>query len=231
MNPVGNGKLRHQLTAQRSKNGISISELSDNLMKLSTRTADQDHGLNATYSSQYQSSTTSFSQQEGNMADPRLAKSSGCLAKGDRKAERKLVSKKITARKTELNFYESQLAKLCSLSVNPDGPLEFQAWANKAARKLTVLKIAEASYGEVYRLRPKHGTGTETKDCHSVVKVIAIQPFRMPKNSKLKKSQMSPIHEIISEVEIMDRMADIPGFVVFKGTLYFGFSCVLAYTD
>ncbi|KAH0553095.1 hypothetical protein GP486_006714 [Trichoglossum hirsutum] len=216
---LGNGNLCRQLTAQRFKSGITISELSGDFMKLSTNTADRDHNVNVNvaYSSQHQSTATGFSQQEGNLAHPELAKGSGCLVKGTGKAEGKPASKKISVRDIEHNFYKSQLAKLCSLSVNPDGPLEFQAWASEAARKLTVTKIAEASYGEVYRLRPKHGTGAEAKDCHSVVKVVAIQPFRMPKNSKLKKSQMSPVNEIISEVEIMDRMADIPGFVVFKG--------------
>ncbi|KAH0538291.1 hypothetical protein FGG08_005111 [Glutinoglossum americanum] len=213
--PIGYSKSFRQVT-RRFKDAARVNELNGGLLRPSTSTAYRDQSYRDAYPLRCQLSATAISQQKGNTNNPVLAKDER-LAKDIGKPKKKPALKKISTRDKELNSYENQLAKLCSLSINPNGPLEFQAWANIASQKLTVLKIAEASYGEVYRLQSKCEKEIEAEDRHSVVKVIAIQPFRMPKNSKLKKSQLSPISEIISEVGIMDRMADIPGFVVFKG--------------
>jgi hypothetical protein len=67
-------------------------------------------------------------------------------------------------------------------------------------------KIAESSYAEVYKVANEEGT--------SVLKVMALKP---PKGPGSQRETAVTVESVVSEVLIMDMMAEIPGFLEFKG--------------
>ncbi|KAI9795872.1 MAG: hypothetical protein M1835_005068 [Candelina submexicana] len=97
--------------------------------------------------------------------------------------------------------------------------LDFQPWANKASKRFTVTKIAEASYGEVYRLS---SISSKTKSSESVFKIIPLQPPPLPcdlkpRGKKRNRAFMSTISSVTSELSLLRRMSPIPGFTSFRG--------------
>ncbi|KAI9792185.1 MAG: hypothetical protein M1816_002725 [Peltula sp. TS41687] len=86
------------------------------------------------------------------------------------------------------------------------GPGDFQQWANELTALLTIEKIAEASYGEVYRVN-----GTERAH-ESVLKVIPLKPLVEGRSKKLDTFQMSSVEDVLTEARTLTRMTVIPGF-------------------
>ncbi|KAI9837790.1 MAG: hypothetical protein M1819_006724 [Sarea resinae] len=123
-----------------------------------------------------------------------------------------------------LTAHTQPLLDLSSDPADSTGPLEFQVWADEIAQNFTVDKIAEASYGEVYRLKfsdPKSGWDVSDE---SVLKIIALKPPEdgVPQSSKNKKKNnkvaafMSEVADVVSEVELLRRMSPVPGFTNFR---------------
>ncbi len=97
--------------------------------------------------------------------------------------------------------------------------INFHTWANKASKRFSVTKIAEASYGEVYRLSSK---SSKTKSSESVFKIIPLQPppllpGQRSRGKKRNLSYMSTISSVTSEISLLRRMSPIPGFTSFRG--------------
>ncbi|TVY40676.1 putative serine/threonine-protein kinase haspin-like protein [Lachnellula subtilissima] len=81
------------------------------------------------------------------------------------------------------------------------------SWADLLPPDCTVIKIAEASYAEVYRITIPSG---ET----SIIKVMRIQS---PCDPASRASDTAiRVENIVSEVRIMNTLTELPGFVRFK---------------
>lgn len=90
-------------------------------------------------------------------------------------------------------------------SGNPDHGLSIQSWHNLIDPKWPLSKIAESSYAEVYKVSNKHGT--------SILKIMSLKP---PKGPGSQRETSIPVETVLSEVIIMNTMADLNGFVEFK---------------
>jgi len=77
---------------------------------------------------------------------------------------------------SEIIAHAQPLLTLCNDSHTQSSPLCFQAWADSLSPYFEVKKIAEASYGEVFRLALLPTVGTNfTKADESVLKLIALR--------------------------------------------------------
>lgn len=117
------------------------------------------------------------------------------------------------------NIYTKHLSSLLSLSSNP--LTSFTAWADQLSSHFAVTKIAEASYGEVYRLALLSSKSLLTKADESVLKIIALKPppaakKKMSKTAKKRTEMMSSPEDVASEVRLMQQMTCIPGFTNFR---------------
>lgn len=90
----------------------------------------------------------------------------------------------------------------------------FTSWGDAMQEHFDIEKIAEATYGEVYRLKLNHSHPTLSSNDESVLKVIALQS---PTSALLHhESTMSTTDSVINEVQLLQRMTLIPGFVNFR---------------
>ncbi|TVY58509.1 putative serine/threonine-protein kinase haspin-like protein, partial [Lachnellula suecica] len=87
--------------------------------------------------------------------------------------------------------------------------LTCHSWADMLPETCTVVKIAEASYAEVYRITVPTG---ET----SIIKMMRIQSPHDPSSSESVCDTAIQVQNIISEVRIMNALTELPGFVRFK---------------
>ena len=118
--------------------------------------------------------------------------------------------------------YSEHCASLLELSLH--SMTVFSEWVNQLSSHFSITKIAEASFGEVYRLSLlEQIPGLSSKD-ESVFKVIALQPpaSTLPIEKKkrdvaLKKVEcMSKPDDVANEVKLLQRMSSIPGFTNFR---------------
>lgn len=120
--------------------------------------------------------------------------------------------------------YAVHTAPLLNLCGDPQGrnaPQPFQPWADSLDEHLDIIKIAEASYGEVYRLSPKDVQISIYKAEDSVVKIIALKPppdltSRRTKAQEKRVDGMSAVEDVAGETQLLQRMSDIPGFANFR---------------
>lgn len=123
--------------------------------------------------------------------------------------------------------YSQHCSSLLELTAYPVS--SFSEWANDLSEDFSLVKIAEASFGEVYRLslQPEAAEDTDlplSKNDESVLKVIALtQPTEtLPKSKRdheraLKKAEnMSKPDDVASELKLLQRLSDIPGFTNFR---------------
>ncbi|KAI9887137.1 MAG: hypothetical protein M1823_001044 [Watsoniomyces obsoletus] len=93
-------------------------------------------------------------------------------------------------------------------------PCNFQDWADGLDGLFDVEKIAEASYGEVYKLKLKDASTASTLGAasESVLKVIPLKPEIIPRSRKNQVEHMSPVEDVLVEARTLLRMSVIPGF-------------------
>ncbi|KAK8205136.1 hypothetical protein IWZ01DRAFT_513292 [Phyllosticta capitalensis] len=126
-------------------------------------------------------------------------------------------------------YHTRRLLRLCSDPEGRSAPRPFETWATSLEDEFNVLKIAEASYGEVYRLAHKEEIPGFSKSDESVIKMIALKPppetvKRPAGKRKTKKDQeleerienMSSVKSVLSEVKLLRRMSEVPGFTNFR---------------
>lgn len=92
-------------------------------------------------------------------------------------------------------------------------PLRVLTWDDVCPPGDTIIKIAEASYAEVYRVTNDRGT--------SIIKVIRLSSPIKPQTkaqvrSGLVDEEPHPKEDLQGELQISEWLADIPGFVVYK---------------
>jgi serine/threonine-protein kinase haspin len=117
------------------------------------------------------------------------------------------------------NVFTKHAASLLSLS-SQDLTL-FSAWSDQLSSHFTVTKIAEASFGEVYRLSLLKAHSALGKTDESVLKIIALKPptstkRKMSKAAKKRTEMMSDPEDVAAEVRLMQRMTCTPGFTNFR---------------
>jgi len=123
----------------------------------------------------------------------------------------------------ELLDYAKPLLSLCNDTSGSSAPTPFQAWSDSLAEYFQIIKIAEASYGEVYRLSLKKARSGFGKGDESVLKLIALKPphtskplASMTATQKEKIAGMSELADVASEVRLLQRMSPVPGFTNFR---------------
>ncbi|KAI7474018.1 hypothetical protein KC357_g5377 [Hortaea werneckii] len=122
----------------------------------------------------------------------------------------------------ETDAYTHHTCELLDLSAH--GLTSFTYWSQQISTHFHLTKIAEASFGEVYRLSLLSQLPGFSRADESVFKVIALTPPEMtlPKGKKdrkaaLKKAEaMSKPADVASEVKLLQRMSSIPGFTNFR---------------
>ncbi|GAB1728986.1 hypothetical protein NU195Hw_g3296t1 [Hortaea werneckii] len=110
------------------------------------------------------------------------------------------------------------------LNLSAHGLTSFTSWSQQISAHFDLTKIAEASFGEVYRLSLLSQLPGFSRADESVFKVIALTPpdMTLPKGKKdrkaaLKKAEaMSKPEDVASEVKLLQRMSSIPGFTNFR---------------
>ena len=107
------------------------------------------------------------------------------------------------------------MLELCAHKKHRESPAGFQEWSNLVHKNFEVEKIAEATFGEVYRLKMR-GDRAENLAEESIFKVVAIKPDKSTKKPKRKDVPMSAVEDIMGEVTTLQRMSEIPGFAVFR---------------
>ncbi|PHH75771.1 hypothetical protein CDD82_4290 [Ophiocordyceps australis] len=94
-----------------------------------------------------------------------------------------------------------------------DGSLRILKWDDVCPPKSKVVKIAEASFAEVYRISNEHGV--------SIIKVIRLaSPIKAQTSTQVKNGLVDEeprsAMDVQGELLISDWLADIPGFVMYK---------------
>ena len=119
------------------------------------------------------------------------------------------------------DIYQEHVADLLRHSYRPLTP--FKEWSDQLSSYFTVAKIAEASFGEVYRLSLQKQHATLRNADESVLKIIALKPpptnlkgQRLNKAAKKRIENMSDPADVASEVKLLQRMTCIPGFTNFR---------------
>lgn len=118
----------------------------------------------------------------------------------------------------------SPLLSLCSdnASSNPS-VTPFTTWSASLEPFFTIVKIAEASYGEVYRLCLKRSHPSFTSADESVLKILPLKPPPTAKKKsaaqKKREECMSGVASVVSEVRLLRRMSPVPGFTNFRGVV------------
>ncbi|KAI1372985.1 hypothetical protein F4677DRAFT_233264 [Hypoxylon crocopeplum] len=100
-----------------------------------------------------------------------------------------------------------------SVETESTGELQVLSWTEICPSGDKIVKIAEASYAEVYRVTNERGT--------SIIKVIRMES---PIKAQTKAQQKSGLvdeephseSDLVGELKISEWLADIPGFVVYK---------------
>lgn len=115
------------------------------------------------------------------------------------------------------------ITPLISLTSDQTLPILFQDWWTGFAPHVRISKIAEASYGEVYRLTLLAPNPILTSADESVFKVLVVKPDPRTENPKKKskaqeqrEEKMSEMASVESEVKLLKRMTEVPGFTNFR---------------
>ena len=110
------------------------------------------------------------------------------------------------------------------LSLSSHSMSMFSEWSNQLSSHFTITKIAEASFGEVYRLSLLEQISGFSASDESVFKIIALRPpnstlplEKRRRDAILKRTEnMSKPEDVTNEVRLLQRMSVIPGFTNFR---------------
>ncbi|CAK4034053.1 hypothetical protein DOTSEDRAFT_52281 [Lecanosticta acicola] len=118
--------------------------------------------------------------------------------------------------------YETHCQRLLDLSPHP--LTGFDTWSDQLSEHFAVTKIAEASFGEVYRLSLQEDISEFTSSDESVFKIIPLQApeSTLPQDkrrraaARKKAEGMTKPMDVATEVKLLQRMSAIPGFTNFR---------------
>lgn len=122
---------------------------------------------------------------------------------------------------TKANAYVRPILKEALSSIASQGIQKFSAWASRSATMFQVVKLAEGSYGEVYKLHLRDEASrppvSKSKLARlraygdGVFKVVPLCAQRGPRSKKF-----TSVAEIVSEVKLLKYLDPIPGFARFR---------------
>lgn len=100
----------------------------------------------------------------------------------------------------------------------------YEEWSEQIGEHFNITKIAEASFGEVYRLSLREQIPQLSRNDESVFKVIPLKPPEelLPKEARkrtvaLRRAEaMSSPEDVASEIKLLQRMTSVPGFTNFR---------------
>lgn len=119
---------------------------------------------------------------------------------------------------TPVDVHQAHVAKLLELSSQPI--LDFKEWSLQLSEHFSLSKIAEASYGEVYRLSFRQSTDGFARLQESVLKVVALTPpasiLATNKTARRRAEWQSQPDDVANEVRLLRHMTCIPGYTNFR---------------
>jgi serine/threonine-protein kinase haspin len=121
----------------------------------------------------------------------------------------------------KLNAYVGPVLHEALSSFSAQGVQKFNSWAARCERAFDPIKIAEGSYGEVYKLRLRDDISKSEISKSKLKKlraygegVFKIVPLRAQKGPGSKK--FTSIDEMAAEVKLLKLLDPIPGFARFR---------------
>lgn len=114
----------------------------------------------------------------------------------------------------KVNAYVRPILNEAVSSLAAQGVQKFRAWAARSERAFDTVKIAEGSYGEVFKLRLRDDAERRTKLRIYGEGVFKVVPLRAQQGAGSKK--FTRIDEIVAEVKLLKLMDPIPGFARFR---------------
>lgn len=119
------------------------------------------------------------------------------------------------------NEYVHRILDEATSQIAARGVQKFGSWAARSETAFDPVKIAEGSYGEVYKLRLKEDTCKRNMSKSRLAKlreygegVFKVVPLRAQKGVGSKK--FTTIDEIVAEVKLLKLLDPIPGFARFR---------------
>ncbi|KAB8264521.1 hypothetical protein BDV32DRAFT_160089 [Aspergillus pseudonomiae] len=151
-----------------------------------------------------------------------------CSAETERQGERRARRNKVPPRLSsgcvmddKVNAYVRRILNEALSPVAAQGVQKFGSWAARAGNLLEVVKIAEGSYGEVYKLRLREEMCKKEMSRSKLARlkaygdnVFKVVPLRAQRGPGSKK--FTSIEEIVSEVKMLKYLDPIPGFARFR---------------
>ncbi|GIK03353.1 hypothetical protein Aspvir_007422 [Aspergillus viridinutans] len=121
----------------------------------------------------------------------------------------------------KVNAYVRAVLDEAVSPIAAQGVQKFSSWAARAGNALEVVKLAEGSYGEVYKLRLREEVCMKEMSKSKLARlraygdgVFKVVPLRAQSGPGSKK--FTSIEEIVSEVKMLKYLDPIPGFARFR---------------
>ncbi|GFF37466.1 putative serine/threonine-protein kinase haspin homolog [Aspergillus udagawae] len=121
----------------------------------------------------------------------------------------------------KVNAYVRTVLDEAVSPIAAQGVQKFSSWAARAGNALEVVKLAEGSYGEVYKLRLREEVCMKEMSKSKLARlraygdgVFKVVPLRAQSGPGSKK--FTSIEEIVSEVKMLKYLDPIPGFARFR---------------
>jgi serine/threonine-protein kinase haspin len=121
----------------------------------------------------------------------------------------------------KVNAYVRAVLDEAVSPIAAQGVQKFSSWAARAGNALEVVKLAEGSYGEVYKLRLRAEFCMKEMSKSKLARlraygdgVFKVVPLRAQSGPGSKK--FTSIEEIVSEVKMLKYLDPIPGFARFR---------------
>ncbi|KAE8134793.1 hypothetical protein BDV38DRAFT_285564 [Aspergillus pseudotamarii] len=160
--------------------------------------------------------------------DQKRQEENKCSAESERQGERRARRNKVQPRLSsgcvmddKVNEYVRRILNEALSPVAAQGVQKFGSWAARAGNLLEVVKIAEGSYGEVYKLRLREEMCKKEMSRSKLARlkaygdnVFKVVPLRAQSGPGSKK--FTSIAEIVSEVKMLKYLDPIPGFARFR---------------
>ena len=119
------------------------------------------------------------------------------------------------------NEYARSILNEALSPIAAQGVQKFGSWAARGGNMLQVVKLAEGSYGEVYKMRLREEVCKQEMSKSKLAKlraygdgVFKVVPLRAVKGLGSKK--FTSVDEIVSEVKMLKYLDPIPGFARFR---------------
>lgn len=121
----------------------------------------------------------------------------------------------------EANEYAGRILNEAQSPIAAQGVQKFSSWAARGGNMLQVVKIAEGSYGEVYKMRLREEVCKQEMSKSKLARlraygdnVFKVVPLRAAKGPGSKK--FTSVEEIVSETRMLRYLDPIPGFARFR---------------